>query len=256
VIIPLHRPLPDNTQHSQRTDKRASGGIQTHNLCKRAVAHPPLRPRGLCNHSSAYSWPLKASPGLRLFVAGLWPRRSQFDPRPVYVIFVVEKVALEHVFLQYLGFPLSVYCQCTVSVLSVYTQCTVSVLSVYCQCNVSVLSVYCQSTLSVLSVYCQCTVSVLSVYCHQCTTLIFIYMLLLPEGQTGEDKEPSKKQCSIGNGETSDGEVLGLVVWRFNGISSGSLWRAGIGDGDFHLLVIFPVMASLSSGNLPGGGNA
>jgi len=31
---------------------------------------------------------------------------------------------------------------------------------------------------------------------------------------------------------------------------------AGIGNGDFHLLVIVPVMASLSSGNLPGGGNA
>jgi len=31
---------------------------------------------------------------------------------------------------------------------------------------------------------------------------------------------------------------------------------AGICNGDFHLLVIFPVMTILSSGNLPGGSNA
>jgi len=35
-----------------------------------------------------------------------------------------------------------------------------------------------------------------SVSFHQCSILIFIYMLLLPEGQTGEAWESSKKQQS------------------------------------------------------------
>ena len=33
---------------------------------------------------------------------------------------------------------------------------------------------------------------------HQCSTPIFIYTLLLSEGQTDEAWEPSKKQCSFG----------------------------------------------------------
>jgi hypothetical protein len=37
----------------------------------------------------------------------------------------------------------------------------------------------------------------LSVLFHQCSTLIFIYMLPLPEGHIGEVWEPSKKQCSF-----------------------------------------------------------
>jgi hypothetical protein len=37
----------------------------------------------------------------------------------------------------------------------------------------------------------------LSVSFHQC--YIFIYMLLLPERQTNEVREPYKKQCSFGN---------------------------------------------------------
>jgi hypothetical protein len=43
---------------------------------------------------------------------------------------------------------------------------------------------------------------------HQCCTSIFNYMLLLPEGQTGEAWEPSKKQCSYGNRGTWDGKLL------------------------------------------------
>ena len=36
VISPSQRPLPDNTQHSQQTDKHpCPGGIRTHNLSKR-----------------------------------------------------------------------------------------------------------------------------------------------------------------------------------------------------------------------------
>jgi len=45
VITPSHRPLPDNTQHSQQTNIHASGGIRTHNLSMRAAADPRLRPR-------------------------------------------------------------------------------------------------------------------------------------------------------------------------------------------------------------------
>ena len=41
-----HRPLPDNTQHSQQTDIYAPGGIRTHNLSKRAATDLRLRPRG------------------------------------------------------------------------------------------------------------------------------------------------------------------------------------------------------------------
>ena len=39
-------------------------------------------------------------------------------------------------------------------------------------------------------------------YCisfHQCSTLIFIYMFLLTDGQRGEVWEPCKRQCSFGN---------------------------------------------------------
>jgi hypothetical protein len=37
----------------------------------------------------------------------------------------------------------------------------------------------------------------LSVLFLECSILIFIYTLLLPEGQTGEAWEASKKQCSF-----------------------------------------------------------
>jgi len=47
VITPSQRSLPDNTQHSQQTDKHALGGIRTHNLSRRAAADLRLRPRGL-----------------------------------------------------------------------------------------------------------------------------------------------------------------------------------------------------------------
>ena len=38
VIRPTRRPLPDNTQHSQGTDRHASGGIWTRNHSKRVAA--------------------------------------------------------------------------------------------------------------------------------------------------------------------------------------------------------------------------
>jgi hypothetical protein len=50
----------------------------------------------------------------------------------------------------------------------------------------------------------------LSVPFHQCCILIFIHMLLLPEGRTGEAWEPSIKQRSFGSRRTWDGKVLWL----------------------------------------------
>jgi len=45
LISPTYEPLPDNTQHSQQTDKHCSGRIRTHNLRRRAAADLHLRPR-------------------------------------------------------------------------------------------------------------------------------------------------------------------------------------------------------------------
>jgi hypothetical protein len=49
VTGPSHRPLPDNTQHSQETDIHAPGGILTRNSSKQAAADPRLRS---CSHSN------------------------------------------------------------------------------------------------------------------------------------------------------------------------------------------------------------
>ena len=46
VISPRQRPLPDNTQHSQKTIIYGPGEIRTHNPSKRAATDPRLRPRG------------------------------------------------------------------------------------------------------------------------------------------------------------------------------------------------------------------
>jgi len=46
VISPSHRPLPDNSQHSQQTNIHAPGRIRTRIPSKRAAADPRLRPRG------------------------------------------------------------------------------------------------------------------------------------------------------------------------------------------------------------------
>jgi hypothetical protein len=42
----------------------------------------------------------------------------------------------------------------------------------------------------------------LSVSFHQCSILIFIYMLLLPEAQTGETWKPSNKTMPYQNSES------------------------------------------------------
>jgi hypothetical protein len=54
----------------------------------------------------------------------------------------------------------------------------------------------------------------LSVSFHQCSTLIFTYMLPLPEGQTAEAWEPSKKQCWFWNRGALDREI-GLLFACF-----------------------------------------
>jgi hypothetical protein len=54
VLNPSHRPLPDNTQHSQQTDIHAPCGIRTRNPSKPAAADPRLRPRSHWNHIKTY----------------------------------------------------------------------------------------------------------------------------------------------------------------------------------------------------------
>jgi hypothetical protein len=46
VTNSAQRHLPDNTQHSQKKDIHAPGGIGIHNLSRRAAADPHLRPSG------------------------------------------------------------------------------------------------------------------------------------------------------------------------------------------------------------------
>jgi hypothetical protein len=50
----------------------------------------------------------------------------------------------------------------------------------------------------------------LSLSSHQCFVLIFIYMLLLPDGQTGKDRKPSKirVQCCFGKKGTLGRKIL------------------------------------------------
>ena len=57
----------------------------------------------------------------------------------------------------------------------------------------------------------------LSVSFHQCSIFIFIYMLLLPDGQAGEAWEPSKKQCSFRNWEVFDIKELSLFFHSSRG---------------------------------------
>jgi len=59
----------------------------------------------------------------------------------------------------------------------------------------------------------------LSVSFHQCSILIFIYMLPLPKGQTGEAWEPSEMQKSVGNRRALDRKEPYIFVTRsFTGV--------------------------------------
>jgi hypothetical protein len=55
VISPSQRPLPDNTQHSQRTDIHGPGGIRTRNPSKRAATDPRRRLRDQRDRPLRYS---------------------------------------------------------------------------------------------------------------------------------------------------------------------------------------------------------
>jgi hypothetical protein len=48
---------------------------------------------------------------------------------------------------------------------------------------------------------------------QQCSTLIFMYLLLLPERKTGETWEPSKKQFYFGNRGEMGSNVLSLFLY-------------------------------------------
>ena len=52
---------------------------------------------------------------------------------------------------------------------------------------------------------------------QQCTTLVFIYMLLLPEGQTGEASERSKEPCMFGDLRAMKRKVLSLFYTNETG---------------------------------------
>jgi hypothetical protein len=62
VISPTHRPLPDNTKHSQETDIHVPGGIRTRNSSKRAAADPRLRPRYHLDRWSREWYPMRIWP--------------------------------------------------------------------------------------------------------------------------------------------------------------------------------------------------
>ena len=54
VISSSQRPLPYNTQHLQKTDIHAPGGIRTQNPSRTAAAYPRLRPRGHWDRPQVY----------------------------------------------------------------------------------------------------------------------------------------------------------------------------------------------------------
>ena len=57
------------------------------------------------------------------------------------------------------------------------------------------------------------THSPLSVSFHQCSTLIFIYMFLLPEGKLGEVWKISKKQRFCGHSKAMDRKLLSCSLY-------------------------------------------
>jgi hypothetical protein len=59
---------------------------------------------------------------------------------------------------------------------------------------------------------------------------VFIYMLLLPEGQTGKPWEPSKKQCSFRHGGSLDRKVLSpfsVSIWLTANVALSQLCFTG-----------------------------
>ena len=94
---------PNVTAFSASYTSRHGSG-QTHRalpqyICKSVLARA-VKARG----ERSLIAPLMAVPWLRLLVAGLPPRRPGFDPGPVHVGFVVDKVALGQVLPRVLRF--------------------------------------------------------------------------------------------------------------------------------------------------------
>jgi hypothetical protein len=120
---------------------------------------------------------------LSQIVAILNKRGHGFDPRPAHVRFVVNKLALEKGFRPVLQFsPVSIIPPMLHTHSYIYHQRCIMFLSQYFSFP-------------------------LPVSFHQCSILIFMYTLLLPEGQTGEVWETSKKQCSFGNRGALDKKI-------------------------------------------------
>jgi hypothetical protein len=61
---------------------------------------------GICleRHCKEHDEHLMMSVAASVEVAGLSPQRMEFNPKPVYVEFVVDKMAVGQVFLQIFGF--------------------------------------------------------------------------------------------------------------------------------------------------------
>ena len=56
MISASHRPLPDNTQHSQQTDIHAPSRVRTRNVNMHAAAEPRLKPQGYWNPLLFHYW--------------------------------------------------------------------------------------------------------------------------------------------------------------------------------------------------------
>ena len=68
MISSSQRPLPNNTQHSQKTEIHAPAGIRTHNLSRPATAELRLRPR---SHRDRHSNCCYTKTNITLFTNGL-----------------------------------------------------------------------------------------------------------------------------------------------------------------------------------------
>jgi hypothetical protein len=124
-----------------------------------------------------------AVPWLRRLVTGLSQRRLGFAPRPVRVVFVVDKMAQGRVFLRVFRVLPYQYHSTRFLHTSSGTCCS------YQEVPVALTRRY----LLLLPEGTCCSYQKVPV------ALTRRYLLLLPEGQTDEDLEPSKKQCSFRN---------------------------------------------------------
>jgi len=82
-MSPSQRPLPDNTQHSQRRDLHAYGGIRNHNPSKTAAADTGSSPRGPWDRQlllpPRITWKAKFNPHVHKMPP---PVSMQTSPRP------------------------------------------------------------------------------------------------------------------------------------------------------------------------------